>query len=343
MDVRNATAEVCGFGFGLHFTKNGRLIKEPHLKGLSFWICLPLPFSACVRVARATTSSLPSSKPPTTATYLPTATLLRTTLPARSTTKMTLLNTAAGASFSLPDTLAIVAGRLTTTRTIEANDLLVEVPRQSVLMKDDAQLTPLLRYLDPASGTDRPPDLPHWEVLPDAFVLSLLLAHKSKSAPLVMPVLNGTLHWTAAERAWLEGSHVLSQAAQQSERIDRQLDTLLAPLLAHDPDFFNAAFAPTRMRAILHHVHAHALVPAPLGRPVLLLNLPHLRLHHRAAAALTFDRGTQRIALRASRRIAPSEEVSGRLRTPIHRRRNALIMRPSCAHHAPTMRPPGDR
>ena len=118
-------------------------------------------------------------------------------------------------AWALPDGFGIVAGRLTTTSNFEAGVHLLHLPRQSVLTKDDAQSTSLLRYLD----QDEVRGLPHWAALPDEFVLALQLAHSEHlaSASAASP-LNGTAHWTATQRAELAGSYVLRRALEQGER-----------------------------------------------------------------------------------------------------------------------------
>ena len=211
-------------------------------------------------------------------------------------------------AWTLPDGFAIVAGRLTTTSRFEAGAHLLHLPRQSVLTKDDAQSTSLLRYLD----EEQVRGLPHWAALPDEFVLALQLALSEHlaSASAASP-LNGTAHWTATQRENLVGSYVLRRALEHGERVEGQLRTLLSALASHDPAFFAApAFSAVRMRSLLHAVTAHSVVPLPLGRPVLLLPLPPLRMANRGAASVRFDVSSGNVTLRSLRRLAPGEELT---------------------------------
>ena len=133
--------------------------------------------------------------------------------------------------------LAVVNGRLVTTRAAAEDALLLELPREWVMSKDSAQDTSLLRYLDPF---DEPPPrgLPHWSALPDDFVLALQLALLQRDAgaatrgeertsagwsaawlEMARVQLNGTPHWTADERELLEGSQVLRREAEQLRRV----------------------------------------------------------------------------------------------------------------------------
>ena len=50
--------------------------------------------------------------------------------------------------------------------------------------------------------------------------------------------LNGTLHWSEPEHAWLEGSHASRETRRRAERLAAELTSVLAPLTAHDPTFF---------------------------------------------------------------------------------------------------------
>ena len=203
--------------------------------------------------------------------------------------------------------LAIVADRLSATRVFEADARILTLPAVDVLTKDDAQSTALLPFLDPEDGV-LPPRFPHWMALPDEFALALQLALESGGTD---TVLNGTAHWAADENEALEGSHILDLTAQHHVRRANQLHSLLAPLAAHAPSLFGAAaFSSARMRTLLDWVEAHAVVPPPLQRPVVLRPLPQLRLHYRGAATLWYDLSSGNVTLYARRRIALGDEIT---------------------------------
>jgi hypothetical protein len=154
------------------------------------------------------------------------------------------------ANAPLPAALTVVGARLATARPVEADEVLLRLPRRLALSKDSAQGTVLLRYLDPVDGR-RPAGLPHWAALPHAFVLALQLLLSMRPAQgggdasamwrswlaLAATQLNGTAHWAAEERSWLAGSVAVEgdgevAATRAEER------ALLSALRAHDGAFF---------------------------------------------------------------------------------------------------------
>ena len=226
------------------------------------------------------------------------------------------------------------SGRLVTSRAVAAHVVLVEVPRGSVLSKDSAQDTSLLAYLDPFEGP-APRGLPHWASLPDDFVLALQLAlrtseevaHGSATAAAAddedgaasalgenatnwrswletaATQLDGTLHWTADEREWLEGSQALRHEAAHVNRVAWQLEALLSPLAAHDAAYFGGRpFSAASMRRLSTIVAAHALVPPETGRPV-LLPLPQLPIEHGGSARVQLNVSSGAVQLLSTRAL----------------------------------------
>ena len=221
------------------------------------------------------------------------------------------------------------SGRLVLSRAVEEGETIIRVPRESVLSKDSAQDGSLLAYLDPFEGP-APRGLPHWAALPDEFVLMLQLALHSRDAAAAREATgaegseppwsawleqfgrqaNGTTHWSAAQREWLEGSQVLRHEAEHARRLAWQLDTLLPPLLAHDPTYFrsNGPFSHASMRELAHVVTAHALVLPETRRPV-LLPLPALPIEHGGGAVVSFNVTSGGVEVRAVRALGAGAAV----------------------------------
>ena len=221
------------------------------------------------------------------------------------------------------------SGRLVLSRAVEEGETIIRVPRESVLSKDSAQDGSLLAYLDPFEGP-APRGLPHWAALPDEFVLMLQLALHSRDAAAAREATgaegseppwsawleqfgrqaNGTTHWSAAQREWLEGSQVLRHEAEHARRLAWQLDTLLPPLLAHDPTYFrsNGPFSHASMRELAHVVTAHALVLPETRRPV-LLPLPSLPIEHGGGAVVSFNVTSGGVEVRAVRALGAGAAV----------------------------------
>ena len=218
------------------------------------------------------------------------------------------MSTLLASDATLPQGLALLGSRLITTRPFTANEVVFDFPRSSYLSKDDAQSTALLDFLDPADG-ERPALFPHWAALPDTFVLALQLALVNGEAASISS-LNSTVQWSTSERALLDGSYSLKHSVEYTQRTEDQLHRLLSPLVLHNQTFFDEArFSAQRMRALLNRVTAHALVPTPLGRPV-LLPLPQLRLQPHGAATLQYDAWSGNVTLRALRDTKAGDELT---------------------------------
>ena len=143
--------------------------------------------------------------------------------------------------------------------------------------------------------------------------MALVVAARSREGR----ALNGTLHWSEPEHAWLEGSHASRETRRRAERLAAELTSVLAPLTAHDPTFFGdeqtagagGDFSAPRMKRLIELISSHAVGHTRAGEP-LLLPLPLLRYAHDGAARIVEQAAGGAVQLVARRRIRAGEEIT---------------------------------